>query len=37
MSMDDKSYQIIQELCEQGDELVDEEQYDAAIEKYNKA
>ena len=37
MSMDDKTYNIIQELCEQGDDLTDSEQYEDAIEKYTQA
>ncbi len=37
MSMDDKTYNIIQKLCEQGDDLTDLEQYEDAIEKYTQA
>ncbi len=37
MSMDDNTYNIIQELCEQGDDLTDSEQYEDAIEKYTQA
>ena len=37
MSMDDKIYNKIQELCECGDDLTDLEQYEDAIEKYTQA
>ena len=35
--LDDELYEKIQQLCEVGDELAEDEQYSKAIEKYNEA
>lgn len=37
MELDDKIYAQIIRLCEEGDSLIDEEEFDKAIEKYSNA
>lgn len=37
MSMDDKTYNKIQKLCEQGDDYAEKDRYETAIKKYNQA
>ncbi|MEK4522453.1 hypothetical protein MKX96_12595 [Psychrobacillus sp. FSL W7-1493] len=37
MELDDKIYAHIVRLCEEGDSLIDEEEFDKAIEKYSHA